>query len=84
MADAECRYKITFEDSPEDWVFFLFTNEEKTKNEIGSLIDYWAEVNAHNSDDYSPCDIMDDLVADHDGWRWESDMFDDEICIKNW
>ena len=65
-----------------DWVFTLITTEPKTHDEIESLIDYWAEVNDHNTDDYSPVDIMDDIVADHDGWRWEDG--DEELIITNW
>jgi hypothetical protein len=65
-----------------DWVFNLFTTEPASKEDIESLIDYWAEVNDRNADDYSPVDIMDDIVADHDGWRWEDG--DDELIITNW
>jgi hypothetical protein len=86
MANAEYRYKIIFADSPEDWEFFLFTDEPKSADDIESLIEYYSEVNSRNQESggYCPVDIMDDLLADHDGWHWESDMFDDEIHITNW
>lgn len=80
---SEYKYRIRFCDNAfGDWVFNLVTTEPKTQDEIESLIDYWAEVNDRNADDYSPVDIMDDIVSDHDGWRWEDG--DDELLIVNW
>ena len=79
----EYKYRIRFCDNAfGDWTFSLITTEPKTQDEIESLIDYWAEVNDRNKGDYSPVDIMDDIVADHPGWRWEDG--DDELFIVNW
>lgn len=80
---AEYKHRIRFCDNAfGDWVFNLVTPEPKTQDEIESLIDYWAEVNDRNKSDYSPVDIMDDIVADHDGWRWEDG--DKELVILDW
>lgn len=79
----EYKYRIRFCDNAfGDWTFNLFTTEPKTQDELESLIDYWGEVNDRNKGDYSPVDIMDDIVADHDGWRWEDG--DEELLILNW
>lgn len=82
----EYRYRIVFHDEPafDPWVFNLFTTEQKTNSDIESLIEYYSEVNSrnHESGGYCPVDIMDDLVRDNDGWRWEDG--DDEIVIMNW
>jgi hypothetical protein len=79
----EYKYRIRFYDGVYgDWTFTLFTTEPKTQDEIESLIDYWAEVNGRNKEEYTPVDIMDDIVADHDGWRWGDG--DEELLIVNW
>ena len=80
---SEYKYRIRFCDNAfGDWVFNLITTEPASKENIESLIDYWAEVNDRNADDYCPVDIMDDIVSNHDGWRWEDG--DDELLIVNW
>ena len=80
----EYRYRIIFHDKPafDPWVFNLFTTEQKTNSDIESLIDYYSELNSRNQEVYCPVDIMDDLVADHPGWRWEDG--DEEITIMNY
>lgn len=76
----EFRQRIRFRDDRfGDWVFTLITTEEKTRDDIESLIYYWADVNDRNKEDYSPVDVMDDIVYDHDGWRWEDG--DDELVV---
>lgn len=80
---AEFKYRIRFCDTAfGDWVFNLFTTEPMPQDEIESLIDLWEEVNSANKGDYSPVDIMDDIVADRQGWRWEDG--ETELIIVNW
>lgn len=79
----EYKYRIRFYDKASgDWVFNLVTTEPKTQDEIESLIDYWAEVNSRNVENYCPVDIMDDIVENNDGWRWEDG--DSELLITDW
>lgn len=78
------KYRVVFEDDSAfgDWEFDLFTTEQKSYEEIESLIMYWVEVNDNNEEGYSPCDIMDDLVNNNPGWRWKD--ADDSIIITGW
>lgn len=69
-------FNIVFRDDGDDWFMTLVTTEEKTVEEINSLIDYYDEVNARNTEDYSPLDIMDDVVDANPGWYWCDFEFD--------
>ncbi len=69
-------FNIVFRDDDEDWQMMLVTTEEKTADEIESLIDYYDEVNGRNMGDYSPVDIMDDIVEANPGWQWYDFEFD--------
>ena len=75
-------YPIRFVDEIQDWSFILHTTEEKSDEEIISLVEYWAEVNNRNLEHYSPVDIMDDIVESHPGWSWDDGI--DDIVIRNW
>ena len=84
----EYKYRIRFCDNEfGDWVFNLITTEPASKEDIESLIDYWAEVCDRNIENYCPVDIMDHLVdenfaSNHPGWRWEDG--DEELLIVDW
>lgn len=66
-----------------DYDILLHTTEPMSFEEIESGILYWAEINSHNKEDYSPVDIMDDLCDNHDGWWWE-DGDREDIYIAEW
>jgi hypothetical protein len=82
----EFKYRIRFCDNAfGDWVFTLITNEPVPMDEIETLIDSrlaWFDSSGETRGDYCPVNIMDDIVADHDGWRWEDG--DDELIVVNW
>ena len=66
-----------------DYDILLHVSDPMTASEIESGIMYWAEVNSHNIDGYSPVDIMDDLCDNHEGWWWE-DGDREDIYIEEW
>ncbi len=81
MKERRTKFNIIFKDKY-DWYITLYTTEPKTENEITSLISYWVEVNGHNFEDYSPCDIMDD-ICDNNEWYW-TDTEIKTIIIDDW
>lgn len=86
MEEKRTQFRIKMRDKFDgepDYDILLHTTEPKSDEEILSLIDYWAEVNAHNTEFYSPVDIMDDICDNYDGWWWE-DGDREDIYIKEW
>ena len=69
-------FNIVFRDDQGDWLIMLITTDERSPEEIESLIDYYDEVNSRNSEEYSPLDIMVDIVDANPGWYWCDFNFD--------
>ena len=69
-------FNIVFRDDQGDWLITLITTDERSPEEIESLIDYYDEVNSRNSEEYSPLDIMVDIVDANPGWYWCDFNFD--------
>lgn len=83
MEDKTNIFDLVFKDKRfQDWHITLYTTELKTRSEIENLIYYYAEANSNVLDNYSPCDIMDDLCLDK-GWYW-GDTEDKTIIITDW
>lgn len=81
--EKKTKFHLIFADgSGGDWCMILITSEPKTDDEVENLIYYYADINSHNNEVFSPVDILDDICADKN-WKWEDEEYD-SLVITNW
>lgn len=86
MEEKRTVFNLIFKDKEYcDWYITLYTTEPKTEKDILNLIEYYGEMNARNFGDYSysPCDIMDDMCDNNDGWYW-TDWNIEIVTVQDW